>query len=100
MDYLRTKPTRWRWEDDGESRYITFVSRKGMGIQLFNPVASLIYSSCDGNHTETDVVRVLQQKYPKVAPEQLQNDVSQFLSFLAKADLIEKCESGDANQEP
>ena len=100
MEYLRMKPTRWRWEDDGERRFISFVSRKRMGIQLLNPVASLIYASCDGTRTEQEVVEMLQEKFPKVPVERLQCDVNQFVRFLKAADLVEICESSELRLVP
>jgi hypothetical protein len=100
MEYLRMKPTKWRWEDDGERRFISFVSRKRMGIQLLNPVASMIYANCDGKHTEEEVVEMLQGKFPKVPVERLQSDVNQFVSFLKQADLVEVCESSELRLVP
>ena len=82
------RPTLWRWEDDGERRYIIFVNRH-KELVLLNPVASLIFSYCDGTKTLQDIVNLLSLKYKKVPKEVLTVDVKKFTDHMLENGVFE-----------
>lgn len=81
-------PTMWRWEDDGERRYIIFVNRR-KELVLLNPVASLIYSYCDGSKTIPDIVDLLSRKYTKISKEKLKLDIQKFIDHMLETGIFE-----------
>lgn len=92
MSFLMRRKTLWRWEDDGENRYITFYNPGTSGIHLFNPVASLIFYYCDGKHSEDDIGDILKTRFSRVDPDRIRNDVKQFVHFLIQGKLVNRIE--------
>ena len=91
--YLRVKPTMWRWEDDGERQYIIFVNRR-KELVLLNPVASLIFASCNTKTKLEDILKTLSEKYPTVSMERLEKDTKEFITHMLKTGIMEICNYG------
>ena len=50
------------------------------GLIRFNRTASMIWLLSDGNHTESQILQTLAERFPEVPPGRLQEEVGRFLS--------------------
>lgn len=90
MKKLARKRLLWRWEDDGQRKYISFYFPKTKGIHLMNPVGSLIFFLCNQDNTLNDIVEHLWKKYPLADRSTVAQDVDGYVRDLLGHDLIEE----------
>ncbi|HSI03824.1 MAG TPA: PqqD family protein [Myxococcota bacterium] len=71
---------------DGERVLLT---PDGSGVLVLNPLGSVIWTLCDGAHDVEGMARIIGERFPEVAPEQIARDVNAVLKQLAEAKLLD-----------
>lgn len=76
---------RLRW-DRREGKYFLLYPERGL---LLNPTAADVVQLCTGEHTVDGIVRRLVEKYPGQAPEEIEREVTAFLTQIQSRGLLE-----------
>lgn len=86
---LKQKPGLvWREVDDG----VVIVSPVGGEVRALNKLGSDIWLLLDGSNTAGDIIQSLQQSYPSIPEQQLQDDYDAFVESLLARDMLAQVE--------
>lgn len=86
---LKQKPGLvWREVDDG----VVIVSPVGGEVRALNKLGSDIWLLLDGSNTASDIIQSLQQSYPSITEQQLQDDYDAFVESLLARDMLAQVE--------
>ena len=71
---------------DGER---VLLAPDGGAVIMLNPLGSIVWALCDGAHDVEGMARIIGERFPQIAFEQIANDVRAVLEELAAAKLLD-----------
>lgn len=64
------------------------IDMDGQVVHVLNPTAKLVWSLCDGDHTPSDIVAIVQAQYKETAADTISADVATTLAELREKKVL------------
>ncbi|MBE5064017.1 PqqD family protein [Lachnospiraceae bacterium DSM 108991] len=77
---------KWRYEGGGQ--FIIYQHPITGMLDILNPVASQIFVNCDGTKSVNQICKNLCEEYSNIDQKIIEEDVSRFINYLVKEDLL------------